>query len=116
MNENTNKTIKSTGSVPPMVCPVCGMHYFDVHSFAEHMTEHSKDEKKRKAEKEKEELAQRRKKDIEELEKLYEEKSMAEKKLQKAIDAYHDKYGSVLVEYDGTPRSLFLSDLLRSLF
>lgn len=116
MNETKNTDMNYEHKNTSMVCPVCGKSFYDVHSYANHMMDHSEQEAKRKAEADRKAKSEQRKKDAEYLSQLYAEKTAAEKKLQKAIDDYRDKYGSVLVEYDGNPHSLWLSDLLRSIF
>ena len=94
-NSTVNSTAKTAG-IGKFTCSICGKNFDDVHQFAKHMTEHSEEAKRREAEDEKKRINDQRKRDIEELERLYADKSMAEKKLDKALDAYREKYGGLI--------------------
>lgn len=105
----TTETV--TNEAPAMVCPICGKNFFDVHSFAAHMNEHSQEEKKRKAEEAKKKLNEERDKDIENLVTLRAEVTNAEKKLKAALDDYRKKYGGLVFPYT----SNHIDDLLRNI-
>ena len=92
-------TTTATHDAPAMVCPVCGKEFFDVITYADHLTAHSNEEKKRKAEEEKKARENQRTKDIENLVKLRAEYNVAKKKLNDAINEYESKYGLVF-SYD----------------
>lgn len=85
-------TETATGEAPAMVCPICGKNFFDIHSFASHMNEHSLNEKKRKAEEEKKTREAKRNEDIESLMILHSEYKTAKKKLEDAINKYEKTY------------------------
>ena len=91
----TTNTTTATPA-PGMVCPICGKEFYDVTSYADHLTAHSNEEKRRKAEEEKKARENQRSKDIENLIELKTEYDAAEKKLDNAVKAYESKYGLVL--------------------
>ena len=106
----TNTTSNETN----MVCPLCGESFSDIHRFATHLTNHSENEKKRKAEEEKKERENQRKKDIDNLLALKAEYNAAEKKLEAALDEYEKKYGGLLFPYTSDKNVIKdINDILR---
>lgn len=95
----TNESV--TIEAPAMVCPICGKTFNDIHSYANHLTDHSQEEMKRKAEEEKKERENQRKNDIDNLLKLKAEYKAAEKKLETALNDYEEKYGGRIIPYVG---------------
>lgn len=93
MDNNTTTTNTATADAPAMVCPICGKEFYDISTYASHLTAHSNEEKKRKAEEEKKARENQRSKDIENLVKLKAEYNAAKNKLNKAVDEYEEKYG-----------------------
>ena len=65
MNE---ETLKNETRESKFVCPVCGQKFQDIVSYAAHLTEHSEEEKKRKADEAQKQREAKRKADIEKLE------------------------------------------------
>ena len=80
-------------------CPVCWQHFQDIHTYAAHVTGHSENEKKRKAEDEKKRREVERKADIEKLELLYADKRDAEVAFEKGMEEYRKKYGGLSFHY-----------------
>ena len=103
LNNNTN--------FPPMVCPICGKNFFDVHTFADHMNEHSREEKKRKADEEKRARENQREKDIDNLMSLYNDYNAAKKALDSAMNDYEKRYGGYIFPYSSP-----IQNILDSLF
>ena len=95
----TTNTTTVTADAPAMICPICGKEFYDVTSYADHLTVHSNEEKKRKAEEEKKARENQRSKDVENLVKLRTEYTNAKKKLEEAVDAYESKY-KLVFSYD----------------
>ena len=91
----TTNTTTATPDAPAMVCPICGKEFFDVITYADHLTAHSNEEKKRKADEEKKARENQRTKDVENLVELRAEYDAAKKKLDNAVKAYESKYGLV---------------------
>jgi len=104
MNDNNEKT---TTEVTGMLCPVCHRVFYDIHSFADHMNQHSKDEKKKKEEEEKQRKADQKKVDYARLEKLRNMYEEAYNKYYKAKEKYYDDYGESFVEWDDVVSDLF---------
>ena len=91
MNENTNTTKNATTQ---MICPICGKIVLEgIDAYASHVMEHKAEHDKYKAEAEKKERVERRRKAIENLEALYAEKKSAEKKYNDAFEAYRKEFG-----------------------
>ena len=94
MSENTNTTTKTTtNATAHMICPICGKITDGIDSYAAHIMEHKAEHDKYKAEAEKKERVERRRKAIENLEALYAEKKSAEKKYNDAFEAYRKEFG-----------------------
>ena len=100
MTENTtnNTNTTSDSSAPAMICPVCGKSFFDVHTFASHMSQHSAEAKRREEYEKKKRLEKEKKGDLEHLNnlrKVYEDASVA---YIKAKDEYEKKHGEKYLE------------------
>lgn len=110
MNENSAATAKTAGVNTPtaMVCPICNKMFNDVIAFAEHMTQHSKEEKRRREDVEKQHKADQKKADYARLEKLRNMYEEAYNTYYKAKEKYYDDYGESFVEWDSV-----LSDILK---
>lgn len=95
MNENSTATAKTAGVNTPtaMVCPICNKMFNNVIAFAEHMTQHSKEEKKRREEEEKQRKADQKKLDAARLEKLKKMYEDAYTTYLQAKEKYIDNYG-----------------------
>ena len=91
----TTNTTTATADAPAMVCPICGKGFYDVTSYADHLTVHSNEEKKRKAEEEKKARENQRSKDVENLVELRAKYLAAKKNFENAVDNYESKYGLV---------------------
>ena len=103
MNE---ETLKNETRESKFVCPVCGQKFQDIVFYAAHLTEHSEEEKKRKADEAQKQREAKRKADIEKLELLYAEKVSATKKFEKALDEYRENYGGLTFPYRSVSPSL----------
>lgn len=105
-------TETANSEAPAMVCPICGKNFFDVHSFAAHMNEHSQEEKKRKAEEEKKKREQERNVDVDNLVALYHGYKSAYNAFEKALTSYENKYGGRVFPYS-SPLQSILDDFFR---
>lgn len=105
-----NDSITNDKENKAMMCPICQKVFFDIHSYAEHVSEHSREETKRKAEEEKKRRDSQQKKDAETLIRLNDEFRAAKNKYDTAVAEYRKKYGGLLFPYDKDLGYLF--DLL----
>lgn len=114
MNENNTATAKTAGfdaanvTTGAMICPVCHKTFNDVVTFAEHMTQHSKEEKRRREEEEKQRKAGQKKADYARLEKLRSMYEEAYNAYYKAKEKYYEDYNESFVEWDSV-----LGDILK---
>ena len=92
MNENTSTT--------NFVCPVCGKEFSDLTAYARHLTQHSDEEKIRKAEEEKQRKADQKKVDAARLEKLKKMYEDAYSTYLKAKEKYINDYGEDEIPID----------------
>lgn len=102
----------TNADAPAMVCPVCEKEFHDIISYADHLTGHSNDEKKRKAEEEKKARENQRSKDIDNLTLLYNNYKTAKKALDAAVEAYKNRYGGYVFPY-GNPIQSIIDEFFR---
>ena len=77
------------------VCPICREEFDNVHSYAEHINQHSEEEKKKKVEEERQRKADQKKLDVARLEKLRKMYEDAYSQYAKAKEKYIDDYGEI---------------------
>lgn len=87
-------------STVSFVCPICGKDFSDLALYARHMTQHSDEEKKRKAEEEKQRKADQKKVDAARLEKLKKMYEDAYSTYLKAKEKYVNDYGEDEIPVD----------------
>ena len=106
---NENSTAKVAGVPTGMICPVCHKTFDDVIAFSDHMTQHSKEEKKRREEEEKQRKADQKKVDYARLEKLRNMYEEAYNAYYKAKEKYYNDYDESFVEWDDVIGTIFNS-------
>lgn len=82
-----------------MICPVCGKEFSNIHTFAEHLSQHSREEKRRKEEEEKQRKADQKKVDAAKLELLRKGYLDTYAEYVKAKNKYEENYGKEETEY-----------------
>lgn len=85
--DNTEKTNHSA-----FICPICGKTFDNVHTYAEHMCNHSIEEKNIKAEEEKKQREEQKQRDLNAVKLLKKEYEEAYKRYSDAKVAYDKKY------------------------
>lgn len=103
----------SNSETDTMICPVCGKGFNDIHAFAGHLSQHSRDEKKRKEEEEKQRRADQKKLDTAKLDVLKNAYLDAYKEYLRAKDKYEKTYGREGIDYNYTIDDL--ADIVKSL-
>lgn len=85
-----------------MICPVCGKEFSNIHTFAEHLSQHSREEKRRKEEEEKQRKADQKKVDAAKLETLKKGYLDAYREYLNAKNKFEDAYGRDETNYNYT--------------
>lgn len=93
--------VNETNNKSAFVCPMCGKEFGDVHAFAEHMCNHSIEEKNRKAEEEKKQREEQKQRDTDQL-------KLLKKRYEDAFKLYADTKAEYDKKYYGATTKLTL--------